>query len=247
MPKRYQFDRLSSRFAAVILTVVAALFSGGIARADEATATQPATDPAAHAIKVACVGDSITYGATIKDRAKDSYPSQLGRLLGSGWQVRNFGSSGSTLLKKGDRPYDQQKQYAQAMAYKPEVVVIMLGTNDSKPQNWPHKDDFVADYKALIAAFRDANPDVKVNLCLPVPAFPGKFGIREEIIGPEIVPLVRQVAEETHSNVIDLHTALSGHGDVFPDTIHPNADGAALMAKAVDEALTGTPAPATQP
>jgi acyl-CoA thioesterase I len=235
-----------SRLRAVMIVMVGVLLSGRASRAQDA-ATQPATDAAAHAIKLACVGDSITYGATIKDRAKDSYPAQLGRLLGSGWQVRNFGSSGTTVLKKGDRPYDQQKQYTQALAYKPDVVVIMLGTNDSKPQNWPHKDDFVADYKALIAAFRDANPDVKVYVCLPVPAFPGNYGIREEIIGPEIVPLVRQVAEETHSNLIDLHAALTGHGDVFPDTIHPNPDGAGLMAKAIDEALTGASAPTTRP
>lgn len=230
-------------------TTAAAIFAAAIliniARG-EVAATQPRADAASRVTRLACVGDSITFGSGLKDRANDSYPSQLARLLGDRWEIRNFGVSGATLLKQGDRPYDKQKSYAPALEYKPDVVVIMLGTNDSKPQNWSHKDDFVADYKALITAFRAANPDVKIYACLPVPAFPGGYGIREEIIGPEIVPLVRQAASETGASLIDLHTALDGHGDVFPDKIHPNSDGAALMAKAVNQALTAATS-ATQP
>ena len=190
--------------------------------------------------KVACVGDSITYGAGIKDRTK-TYPADLQNLLGDQYDVKNFGVSGATLLKKGDKPYDKEKMYKAARDFKPDIVVIKLGTNDSKPQNWDkHKDDFAADYKAMIDAFRQANPQVKVYCALPVPVYPpGAFKIRDEIVKPEIVPLIKKIAEENKCELIDLYTALSDKPQLFPDKVHPNEEGAALIAKAVHKALTG--------
>ena len=226
----------------------------------------PFTAPALHAagpnpektIRVACVGDSITYGAGIKDRHHDSYPVVLGKLLGNGWEVRNFGHSGATLMKKGNLPYFKQKEHEEALAFAPDIVVVMLGTNDSKHRgdgslnadkavdNWQYKADFVPDYEALIAEFRKANPDVKVYVCLPTPCFPGRWGINNKTIHDEIIPLVRQVARDDHAAIIDLNTALAGKSSLFPDTVHPNPAGAKLMADTVYEALTGKKAPANQ-
>jgi len=195
-------------------------------------------------IRVACVGDSITFGAGIKDRGKNSYPAQLGRLLGEKWEVRNFGVSSATLLKKGDKPYHKLKAYADALAYVPDVVIIKLGTNDSKPQNWQHKADFVADYKEMIAAFRKANAKVRVYVCLPVPAFPGRWGIDDGRIRNEVIPLTIKVVRESGATGIDLYTALSGKKELFPDTVHPNREGAALMAARICRVLTGNAAKA---
>src|ERR1043165_8271897 len=78
-------------------------------------------------IRVACVGDSITYGYGIKDREHDSYPAQLGSLLGKKWEVQNFGVNGATALKKGTRSYSEQKSFQDALLFKPDVVVIQLG------------------------------------------------------------------------------------------------------------------------
>lgn len=223
----------------IIATLVTVSFI--ITARGQSGSTRPAAASSARVTKVACVGDSITFGSGIKDRVTGSYPSQLAVLLGERWVVRNFGVSGATLLRAGDRPYHRQVAFAQALEYEPDVVAIMLGTNDSKPQNWSHQDEFVADYKVLVGAFRAANPEARFFICLPVPAFPGNFGIREEIIGPEVLPLVRQVAAETGAMLIDLHGALEGQGKFFPDKIHPNADGAALIAKAVHKALSQSP------
>lgn len=200
--------------------------------------------------RVACVGDSITFGSTLRDIESDNYPAQLARLLGPRWEVRNFGVSGANLLKKGNKPYMKEKTFGQALEYEPDVVVIKLGTNDSKhpgdgspdseqsPDNWQHKAEFVADYKALIDAFRKANPNVNVYVCTPIPAFPGKWGINGRTIHEEIVPLVKQVATESDAKLIDLHASLDGMGALFPDTIHPNATGAGLIARAVFQSLT---------
>jgi acyl-CoA thioesterase I len=217
------------RLLAVSLLAVSCL------RADQAPHTA-ASEP--KVTRVACVGDSITQGAGVKDQKKDSYPAQLGRLLGPQWEVLNFGVSGTTVMNKGDRPYQQRPQYQAALDSKPDVVVIALGTNDSKPQNYEsHPDDFIPSYRTLVASFREANPNVTIYACLPVPAFPENWGIRDSVIVEKIIPDIRRVAQEEKLYIIDLHSALAGRDDCFPDKVHPNEQGAALMAQAVREGL----------
>jgi acyl-CoA thioesterase-1 len=214
-------------------------------------------DPPAQApVHVACVGDSITYGSGLKDRKNESYPSWLGRWLGSGFDVRNFGRSGATMLHKGNLPYIEQKQYTDALAFKPDMVIIILGSNDCKhpgntgldttnvSNNWQYKADYVPDYEALIAAFRQANPAAKIWIGYPPPAFPGRWGISDQTIHDEVIPLVYQVAAEAHVNVIDLYKALSGRKDLFLDTVHPNAAGAKFMAAVIYTDVFGKPPPA---
>jgi lysophospholipase L1-like esterase len=203
--------------------------------------------------RVACVGDSITYGFGLKDRKQDSYPAWLGRWLGTNYVVRNFGHSGATLLNKGNLPYEQQKQHAAAIDFKPDIIVIMLGTNDSKhrapgtrddvPDNWQYKDDYVHDYEALIGEFRSANPAAKFYVCDPTPCFSITWGINDDTIHHEIIPLVHQVAKESSAQIIDFYDSFAGKKDLFPDSIHPNDDGAKLMAAQVYTALTGKTAP----
>ena len=191
---------------------------------------------------VACVGDSITYGAGISDRMNDSYPAQLERLLRQydrNWEVGNFGVSGATLLHRGDLPYVGQGAFNDARAYNPDIVIIKLGTNDSKPQNWQYKDDFVADYSAMIDVFRGLPSKPQVWICKPVPAFQLTWGITPEIVRDEILPLVEQISREKEVPVIDLYTALLGAGHLFPDNIHPNAEGAGVIAKTIAAYLLG--------
>jgi len=187
--------------------------------------------------RIACVGDSITFGAAIKDRVKNCYPAQLGRMLGEKFEVRNFGVNGATLLKKGDKPYWKLKAYANARDFQPEVVVIKLGTNDSKPNNWKHKEEYVADYVALIESFRKLGSKPVVWLCYPVPAYPGRWGITDKVMKEEVMPRLDEVAKKSGCKVIDLYSALSDKKEMFPDLVHPNAKGATLIAEAVSSAI----------
>src|SRR5512142_1386104 len=129
--------------------------------------------PAA-AAKIACVGDSITYGYALSNSSTESYPVVLQSLLGSAHTVKNFGSSGCTLLKKGDKPYWTDAQFSASDSFKPNVVVVMLGTNDAKPQNWSHQPDFTGDYDSMIEHYRGLGALVYVALPPPV-ASPGNF------------------------------------------------------------------------
>ena len=114
----------------------------------------------ARPIKVTCVGNNITFGSGIPDRVKNSYPSQLALMLGDKWEVRNFGVSGTTLLSKEDKPYINETAYKNASAWQPDVVLIKLGVNDSKPQNWEFKDGFETDYLNLIGGSACAKRDM---------------------------------------------------------------------------------------
>ena len=102
-------------------------------------------------VKVACVGNSITYGFTLEDPATQSYPAQLQKLLGDGYEVGNFGKSGATLLRKGHRPYNEQEELGRALDFAGDIVVIHLGVNDTDPRDWPnYGDEFIGDYLKLI-------------------------------------------------------------------------------------------------
>ncbi|MBI2518701.1 MAG: hypothetical protein HYV95_17640 [Opitutae bacterium] len=195
-------------------------------------------------VRVACVGDSITYGAGLAGREQNSYPAQLGALLGARWDVRNFGVSGSTLLNAGDKPYRQQPEFVAALAFQPDVVIIMLGTNDSKPQNWAHRDQFAGDYTALLREFAALPSPPRLWVCRPMPAFPpSDWGISPALIEREIGPLVARIARSEHTGLIDQFATLQGRHDLVPDHVHPNAAGARLLARTVYRALTGRPAP----
>ena len=113
-------------------------------------------------IKVACVGDSITFGAAIKDRKTNCYPAQLGRMLGEGYRVANFGVNAATMLKKGNKPYWKLKQFQAAQDTQPDIVIIKLGTNDTKPHNWKHKDAYAANYTEMVKRFQGLDSKPKV-------------------------------------------------------------------------------------
>ncbi|HJO08797.1 MAG TPA: GDSL-type esterase/lipase family protein [Verrucomicrobiota bacterium] len=190
-------------------------------------------------IRIACVGDSITYGASIKNRANNNYPVVLGRSLGDKFEVHNFGVSGATLLKKGDFSYWDRPAFEAATQFNPHVVVIKLGTNDTKPQNWRHAADYTGDYEALIDHFASLPAKPKIWLCSPAPVYQSRWGISEKGVVEGVIPKMRALAKRKGLPVIDLYDVLSGKPEMFPDKIHPNAAGARVMAVAVEAAILG--------
>lgn len=188
-------------------------------------------DPSAydHPVRVICVGDSITMGVGVIDPATQSYPAQLQRLLGDRWHVENFGVGGRTLLRQQD-PLD----IGPALQSHPDVVVIMLGTNDSRPATWErHGAEFIGDYTGIIASFRALDSHPRIWICAPVPMFPGQWGLSENLLTRKTIPAIRQVAQQTSVPLIDLHAPLLAYRSDFPDQVHPNVEGAARIAEVV--------------
>ena len=188
-------------------------------------------------IRVACVGDSITQG--VGASRGNSYPSQLGKLLGAKWEVGNFGVSGTTMLKQGDNPYFKQGAFTNAQGFNPDVVIIMLGTNDTKGQNWKHKQEYAADCREMVEKFQKLESKPRVFLCRPCPVVAnGNFGINEAGV-LELIGTIDTLAATLKVSVIDMHLPLASHPEFIPDRVHPNNDGAGAMAKAAYQALTG--------
>ena len=187
-------------------------------------------------IKVACVGNSITYGTGILDREHFSYPVQLQKMLGDKYLVGNFGKPGATLLNHGHRPYMKQEEYKQAMAFKGDIAVIHLGINDTDPRNWPnYRDEFVKDYLSLMDSLRSSNPKVRFILAniTPIPAS-GVDDWRDEI-----QEAIKVVARVSGAELIDFHAPLYPYPNLLPDAIHPNAEGAGILAKTAYGGITG--------
>lgn len=193
-------------------------------------------------VKVACVGNSITYGSGIADREKDSYPVKLQQMLGDKYLVDNFGKPGATLLNKGHRPYMQQKEFKDALAFAGDIVVIHLGINDTDPRNWPnYRDYFINDYRALIDSFRVVNPQCRVLIArlTPIADRHPRFESGTRDWHDEIQLAIDNIAKYANVQLIDFHEPLYPYPYLLPDAVHPNAEGAAILAKTVYEGITG--------
>lgn len=193
-------------------------------------------------IKVACIGNSVTYGYGHSNPAETSYPAQLGKMLGEGYEVGNFGKSGATLLNKGHRPYTQQPEYKAALEFAPDIAIIHLGLNDTDPRNWPnYRDRFIPDYLALIDTLRSINPKVDIKICRMTPIFHWhkrfKSGTRDWYA--QIQETIEDIAQLANVELIDLQELLYHRPDLMPDALHPNEQGAGILAGRVFSAITG--------
>lgn len=187
------------------------------------------------AIKVACIGNSITEGAGVEDKTNDSYPAQLQQQLGADFHVKNFGVGSRTLLRNGDFPYWNEDAFQEAKDFQPDVVVILLGTNDSKPQNWKYSEEFVKDYQVFIDEFQALDSKPKIFICNPLPSFPHEGQIDGEIIMKEVLPKIEEISISKELEVIDLYEPFVDKSDLLPDAVHPNKAGAKLIAEQVEK------------
>ena len=194
-------------------------------------------------IRVACIGDSITYGAgVLATRDRDSYPAILQELLGDRYQVLNYGLSGRTLLDEGNKPYKQEDFFEETQEAEPDLVLIILGTNDSKPNNWDS-----AAYEKELGEFVDlyqnipSHPEVYLMTCCDAFATDGKkevaFGVDKTVIGNEVNAIIKRVGEYCEVPVIDIYGTTKDHPEYFADGVHPNARGNRIIAEMVYQCL----------
>ena len=192
-------------------------------------------------IKVACIGNSITQGVGVANPSQ-VYPAVLQTLLGSNYQVQNDGVSATTMMKNGDYTYWAHGKLSDVFTFKPNIITIKLGTNDTKPQNWDtHNTEFKRDYLAMIDTLNTLSTKPRIFLVLPVPIFPNTFGIRDSAL-QKIMVIVKQIANERGLPIIDCNTPLLSFKSYFPDGVHPNAAGADSIAHIIYRSISGPPA-----
>ena len=182
-------------------------------------------------LKIACIGDSITSGYLLEDIEKDSYPSVLQRLMGDSCEVKNFGFAQRTLLQKGDYPYMKEQMYKDALSYNPDIVIIMLGTNDTSPENMKYKEEFVEDMTQMVKSFQQSPASPRVYLCLPTQPYK-VFAKRDSILTGIMFPYIKEVSKNCNAGLIDLHSVTSD-STLYIDGIHPNKKGAEVIAQTV--------------
>lgn len=196
----------------------------------------------AEPIKIACVGDSITYGDGVENREANNYPRQLQNMLGENFDVRNFGVCGAALVKISAGPYWEQPAYKESLEFMPDIAVIKLGTNDSNPRiNWKKCEPFFErDLNALIDTYEALESKPAIFLCLPVKCFGAMNADEDALI--KIRKMISDTAAKRKIPLIDLYTPLKDRQELFPDNLHPNAAGAKIIAETVFEFLKKAPA-----
>jgi lysophospholipase L1-like esterase len=192
-------------------------------------------------IRIACIGNSITAAGGL-----DSYPVQIRYLLGEGYDSQNFGVNGKTMLKNGNDPYWNTEAFSDALEFQPDIVTIMLGTNDSKPQNWEFfKDEFKDDYIAMIDTFQALPSNSELYLCIPAKAFDNSYDILDSNI-VKIKLIIEQIAAELNLPLIDCYTFFEDKPELFTDGVHPTYKGLWEYAKMIYLAIIGEEGPATE-
>lgn len=196
-------------------------------------------------IKVALVGDSVTYGHSIKNWPANNYPALLSDALGDKYCVKSYGVSGSTVQPDGDQPYDATKAYQWSHDFEADILVFMLGSNDSKPENWKGADKFKEEYLELLGTYTEVKNPPIVLMCTPPTAyFPegvtkglSNYDVQPAII-EEIAEIIKGVAKDKNYNLIDINDLTENRRDLFgKDNVHPNNDGAKEIASAVYKSI----------
>lgn len=179
-------------------------------------------------VNIVCIGNSITagYGSSTFSKA---WPGQLGKLLGSGYSVLNCGVSGTTMFKDYDESFWNTSSFAEAKNANPQILFIALGTNDADPWRWNRSNaHFKSDYLDMVAQFRQNGRDPIIYVCLAPPLF-GKDE-QNNCVEQSLIPAQKEIAEQIGAYIIDYHTPLLNNSKEFPDGVHPDDKGAALLA-----------------
>ncbi len=204
----------------ILVAVLAALCVFGAARAE---------------IKVACVGNSITEGYGLD--SDENYPARLQEMLGDSFSIGNFGEASCCVIKNGLEPYWETSDFRSVFSFNPDIVIILLGTVDTKDANWNHKDDFYDDYAALVDTFATIESVERFFLCLPPPISQTLNTMDDHTLITELIPIIEQVAADKGHTVVNVYDAMDDYPDYYNDGVHPDSRGAHLIATTIYEAI----------
>ena len=189
--------------------------------------------------KIACIGDSITWGFTIVNRRKNSYPALLQQRLGPDFEVRNFGYNDASARFDADTPYVKKSVYKESLDWNPDVVLLMLGTNDTKKHNWD-PEIFRKDYRMIAESYMKLPSKPRVILIAPIRIFQPLhlplLGLYSDTMENGVRPAIREIASEMGLELIDLVDLFTDSG-YMKDGVHPQREGARMLEEAIFNGL----------
>lgn len=199
--------------------------------------------------RIACVGDSLTKG---HDWPNQSYPTYLSQYVASDYEVGNYGENGISITGYGgswkdpNKSYIKQSFYTNSLAFAPDVIAMMLGTNDAT--GWANAEaTFLSEYRVLLDAYLEALPNVKIIMMVSPPTvYPNNFGIPNDTIRDYVNPIQRELADEYGLEVIDLRDEFEATANYASLYLRPNGDnvhfteaGSQYVAERVWEVVSG--------
>ena len=186
-------------------------------------------------IRVACIGDSITWGFTLLNPWKQSYPALLQEMLGKDYEVRNFGYNDASARFDADTPYVTKRVYRESLAWNPDIVLLMLGTNDTKKRNWD-PEIFRRDYRRIVESYQELSSNPRIVLIAPIRIFLLQglhlLGLYPETMEEGVRPAIREIAADMGLELIDLKDLFTDSSYCM-DGVHPQKTGARMLAEAI--------------
>ena len=219
-------NRMNMKMKLLTMVIAVMILSAGFGAYFMMTTNIVAAKP----IRVACVGDSITEGS--------GYPYKLRLLLGSDYVVGNFGVSGSTVSLNSTKPYMNESKFQDAIDFHPDIVIIMLGTNDANTAIIQNEDSFETDYSKLVSAFEQLDGKQLIWVVKSPPIFTNNSSYNNSYLEGNVLPQIDQLADQMNLPTVDVYNALGNHSDFFMDGVHPDDNGASLIALNVYDAIT---------
>lgn len=188
------------------------------------------------AIKISAIGDSLTYGYGLENRQEQAYPSILLNLLGTHYQLSNYGMSGRSLLSTSDYPYLKEKNAQESLRAEADIVIIMIGSNDSRAAYW-NKEQFIREYRNLVKAYLklDSQPDVFLVSPPYVPT--SRFGLNNEIVKNDLPEIIASIATELNVHFVNLYPITEGHMEYYSDGLHLTPLGNRVIAQEILSAI----------
>ena len=184
--------------------------------------------------KIVCVGDSLTYAQGVMGARKtDSFAAILSTLVEDSTVV-NYGLPNRTLLSTGNMPYTAESHYEKSLSEDADTVIIMLGSNDTKPVFW-NAEAFKSEYREFIKTYMNMESSPEVYIMIPTAIFIEQDGAScdDATVNGELREIVKELGDELGLTVIDLYSLTTDHPEWFPDGLHPNADGNRAIAEEI--------------
>jgi lysophospholipase L1-like esterase len=219
-PKRKRVLAVSIAILVISLSLIVVVFSENLASSSSGDGKLA---------RVACLGDSITEIT--------GYPPDLQALLGKNSVVGNFGVSGATIDFNTDKPYYFEPAFFNAEFFDPTTVIIMLGTNDARTDNYQQINSFVADYERMIHSIQALNSKPQIFLVEPPPIFSNTLNLNGTSFADGVIPRIEQVASTLGLPIINVYTPLINYPNYFPDGVHPDSEGAQVIANIIYNAI----------